>query len=69
MQENTQPEEPGTTERDLVYDVARCALEVRRVERRLRAFNAGPRASNALIAPMADFDAAVERLAVFRGAQ
>jgi hypothetical protein len=57
------------SDRELVYQVARAALEVRRVERRLRAFNAGRRASNALMVPLAEFDAAVEALANFREAK
>ncbi len=57
------------TDRELVEDVARAALDVRRVRLRLQGFGASSRHSSALEVPLGVFDAAVERLAVFRGAQ
>lgn len=58
------------TEIDLVNDVARTALEVRKMRKRLEGFKAGIGTySRAIAAPMASFDAAVERLAAFRGCQ
>ena len=58
------------TESELVNDVARAALEVRSMRKRLEGFQAGISTySRAIAVPLAVFDAAVERLAAFRGCQ
>jgi hypothetical protein len=50
--------------------VARAALALRGARKRLQTFQAGvSTASRALDVPLAAFDAAVERLAEFRGCQ
>jgi hypothetical protein len=64
------PVEPPPTNRELEDDVLRCALELRRVENRLRGFNA-PRDAwlREHADPLARYTEALNKLAAARGGQ